>query len=662
MAMLGTAMATLAGRRSSPSRNWFETTLSSIGDAVVVTDRQGAVRFLNPVAERLTGWRLPEAESRAVTEVLPMRQQASEAVEWPILEVLRHGTAVNVTSRFVLVRRDGTTVPVEDSASPIHDERGRLVGAVMVFRDVSAKQRDEERQAFLVRATAQLNACLDQAINVSAVVKLAVPAIADWCGVELTPHGTARQRSEPLLIARASPGSIDLLTEDAGTRSRLHGLNINSAMRVPLTVGGRSTGAIILVTTTSDRVYDATDLNMVLTLADQVAVALENARLVEDLRRARIEAESRRAEAELANRAKDDFLAVLGHELRNPLAPIVSTLELMEMRAGDTLKRERTVVARQVKHMIRLVDDLFDVSRIARGKVELMKGRVEIACVVAKAQEMAGPLLEQGHHPVSVSVQPGLWVDGDSVRLAQVVCNLLNNAAKYSPSGAPVRVESYLQGHAVVLSVRDQGIGIEAPILERIFEPFVQQPQAPDRPQGGLGLGLPIVRSLVNLHGGTVSALSEGRGKGSQFVIRLPAPSAHEAPAEPPFGPRFDRQVEPILVVDDNTDALESLAEALRLVGYEPFEAADGPTALHLAARQRPRLALLDIGLPVMDGYELGRRLRQLDGLEGIILVAISGYGQSSDRARSFAEGFQEHLVKPVTLKTVQEVIGRLIG
>ncbi|WP_437798853.1 ATP-binding protein [Sorangium sp. So ce693] len=376
-------------------------------------------------------------------------------------------------------------------------------------------------------------------------------------------------------------------------------------------------------------------------------------------------AEDARRDAERANRAKDEFLAMLGHELRNPLAPIVTALHLMRLRAGGHAERERLVIERQIKHLTALVDDLLDVSRITRGKVELKKQRTELAEVVAKAVELASPLLEQRRHHLTVTVpSSGLAVDGDVMRLAQVISNLLTNAAKYTESGGEIAVRAERTEGEVVLSVRDNGIGIAPEMLASVFERFVQERQALDRSQGGLGLGLAIVHNLVAMHGGRVSAHSEGRGRGSEFTIRLPAAanvrSPEAAPARPPAGTQgspapADRRR--ILLVDDNLDAVELLAESLGAMGHATRIAADGPSALRIAEEFAPDVALLDIGLPVMDGYELARRLREQPAGERVRLIAITGYGQEADLRRSKGAGFETHLVKPIQIDRLTALI-----
>jgi signal transduction histidine kinase len=366
--------------------------------------------------------------------------------------------------------------------------------------------------------------------------------------------------------------------------------------------------------------------------------------------------------AEAANRTKDEFLAMLGHELRNPLAPILTALGLMRLRGVEAGERERKIIERQVRHLVRLIDDLLDISRITRGKIRLRLEPIELNEVVAKAIELASPLLEQHQHALETDVpRQGLGVTADPARLAQVIGNLLMNSAKYTPPGGHIRVAARAEQEEVVLSVRDTGIGIDAAMLPSIFDLFTQDHQAIDRAQGGLGLGLAIVRNFVRLHGGSVSAFSEGRGRGSEFVIRLPKLDAAKVPAKPK--PAAGRRAEPIasglrvLIVDDNEDAAVLLAEALSTGGHITATASDGPSALHAAVQFKPHVALLDIGLPVMDGFELARQLRALPEMNQTWLVAVTGYGQEHDRRASAAAGFDAHLVKPVDI----EHLGRLV-
>jgi signal transduction histidine kinase/ActR/RegA family two-component response regulator len=381
------------------------------------------------------------------------------------------------------------------------------------------------------------------------------------------------------------------------------------------------------------------------------------------LSRQRIE-EAREA-AEGANRAKDEFLAMLGHELRNPLAPILTALQLMTLRGNVGAEKERAVIDRQVRHVVRLVDDLLDVARIARGRIDLEMERVELSQVVARAVEMAGPLIEQRQHDLTVQVpRSGLIVDGDPTRLYQVILNLLTNACKYTEPAGRIVISATREGDEIELRVRDNGIGIDAAMLPKIFDLFIQERQSLERSQGGLGLGLTIVRSLVELHGGTVTGLSAGAGRGSEFVVRLPAASpqpldgealTETAGAERAPGERFR-----ILVVDDNADAAELLSDALQTMGHETRIAFDGPSAIEATAAFEPHVALLDLGLPVMDGYELAEQLRS--GPCTPRLIAVTGYGQERDRARSRASGFEAHVVKPVDVEQLFTTIRELMS
>jgi PAS domain S-box-containing protein len=370
-----------------------------------------------------------------------------------------------------------------------------------------------------------------------------------------------------------------------------------------------------------------------------------------------------RAAADEANRAKDEFLAMLGHELRNPLAPIFTALHLMRLRGESTYARERAVIARQVNHLARLVDDLLDVSRATRGALRLERTPVEVAPVVADAIETAGPLLEERKHRLTVAVpRTGLVVDADAERLAQVVGNLLSNAAKYTPPGGHIRVSARVEGEQIVIEVADDGAGIPPEILPRVFDPFTQGRQGLDRKQGGLGLGLAIARQLIVGHGGTIEARSTGPGRGTTMVVRLPRvrrPSAADSPAHDPTAhtPRGARRV---LVVDDNPDAAELLEDALAAAGHDVRTAPDGPSALQLVESFVPEIAFLDIGLPVMDGYELAGLLRRLPALRAVPLVAVTGYAQDDDRQRALASGFTEHLAKPLDPDRVIDCIARL--
>jgi signal transduction histidine kinase/CheY-like chemotaxis protein len=370
--------------------------------------------------------------------------------------------------------------------------------------------------------------------------------------------------------------------------------------------------------------------------------------------------EQARARAERATRSKDEFMAMLGHELRNPLAPIKTALGLLKRRG--VWSQELDVIQRQVDHMIRLVDDLLDVARIAGGKLALKRVPTQIGAVVARAIETSAPLLEQRRQALEVDVAAdGLCVTGDAARLAQVFANLLTNAAKYSDPDGCITVKAWRVGDHVRVSVRDEGIGIEAGLLEQVFGLFHQEGRGLDRAQGGLGLGLAIVRNLVRMHEGTVEARSDGPGKGSTFVVELPVCASEERAVEERGTTSHELsedQRHHILLVDDNIDARDTLAFAFGALGHQVTTAADAFEALDRTDASRPDVAVLDIGLPGIDGYELADRLRQRDG-PGLTLIAVTGYGQPEDKARALTAGFDAHFVKPVDFNKLVATISR---
>lgn len=564
-------------------------------------------------------------------------------------------------------------------ATPVRDRDGRIVRWFGTHTDIDEQRSVRERQRFLADASKTLAGSANHEATLGAVARLAVPAFADWAAVYILHEGGRIQRlavehSDPnkVGLARAlheryppavsdaggvgrvlRTGESELVTDISGSsevRSSLgednaraaRDLGWRSSLSVPIQSGTRVLGAISLAYSESGRRYEPIDLQLVEELASRAALAIESAQ---------------------ASRAKDEFLAMLGHELRNPLAPIVTALNLMRLQPDAAFVRERTVIERQVKHLMRLVDDLLDVSRIARSKVMLAFERVELLEVVKSALEVAGPLLEEREHRVVVEIPPsGLPIQGDSARLIQVVANLLTNAAKYTPMRGHIRLRGSVEGAMVVLRVQDNGMGIPADILPRIFDLFVQGHQTIERALGGLGLGLTIVRSLIELHGGTVTAHSPGRDQGSEFVVQLPrakpmGQTASETPSVRPSGPDESSSGVRLLVVDDNVDAADMLAGLLESRGYIVQVAYDAPGALHIAASAHFDAALLDIGLPVIDGYELASRLRALDTTRGARLIAVTGYGLAADRQRALDAGFDHHLVKPVTLPALEQVL-----
>jgi PAS domain S-box-containing protein len=542
---------------------------------------------------------------------------------------------------------DGRTIYTEMSYVPDKDEQGRTLGYVALIHDMTDRHRAE------VALQTERKRLHDILMNAPAAVSL-----------RSGPGGVftfVNAKYQELMAGREMPGKAtgEVLTQP--TADRFIEL-IEQVYRTGEAANGTEIPARL---PTPDGRHDERFMNVscqpLLDAEGRVDSVVSFAVDVTEQVRARQRAESLRAQAEAGNRAKDEFLALLGHELRNPLAPILTALELMRLRDPGALCEERAVIERQVEHVVRLVDDLLDVSRITRGVVSLERRGVDLAQVIERAIELASPLVEQRAHRLTAEIHPGLIVDGDPLRLSQVFANLLTNAAKYTPPEGAITITGRREGGRALVSVRDTGIGIRASMLPRVFDQFVQERQELDRSEGGLGLGLSIVRSLVELHGGAVEARSEGPGRGSEFRVSLPLSDAREAPA--PAGQRSAEVAGPdalrVLVVDDNEDAAALIGRALTLRGHIIEVAHDGPSALRIVEAFAPDLALLDIGLPAMDGYELARRLRAMPALADVRLVAVTGYGQSQDREASARAGFHEHVVKPVTLAALEQVLSR---
>ncbi|GGY49857.1 response regulator [Pseudoduganella albidiflava] len=374
-----------------------------------------------------------------------------------------------------------------------------------------------------------------------------------------------------------------------------------------------------------------------------------------------------RVERELRDmdRRKDEFLAILAHELRNPLGPIRNAVELLrslDPHSSPAQENARRVILRQTDHMVRLVDDLLDVSRISQGKIALRRAEVELCGLLKAAAETAEPNIAVRQHVLTVKLPDhDIWVDGDSVRLTQVVGNLLNNAAKFTAPGGHITLAACLEGGEAVIRVTDNGIGISPEQAETIFDLFAQAGHSPDRVQDGLGIGLSLVRTLVNLHGGSVNVHSGGEGHGSTFEVRLPTqartPPADDTDCLPDAAPARPADVHRILVVDDNVDSAEIVAALLQFAGHEVHMAHDGASAIEAALRLRPDVVFLDIGLPDMSGVDVAAALRGYPELEKTALIALTGYGQEKDRMGAMAAGFNHHLTKPVNMETLNETV-----
>lgn len=566
-------------------------------------------------------------------------------------------------------------------------EREALLAAERSARTQAEVAR--RRLELLADSGALLSRSLERRATLEAVAQTLVPAVVDWCNIDLADeegrlqralfyHADPARRERVAALAQgvrpspetegsmawaAATGRSLLLRWDATGADKIpdpalrriaQAMGTRVHFVVPLTARGRTLGAMAVAQAESGRDLSGDDRALLAELARRASLALDNARLF-------AQAEDARAQAVAANRAKDEFLAMLGHELRNPLAPIVTSLQLMKMRHPELALRERGIIERQVGHLSRLVDDLLDVSRIVQGKVQLSLRRLDLREVLAKAVELTEPAY-QDRRPLAVDWPAApVPVEGDELRLVQVVCNLLVNAAKFSPPDAAVALRLRTEGSQARIEVEDEGVGIAPELLPHVFKLFVQGEQAPDRRGGGLGLGLGIARSLAALHGGEVAAASEGAGHGSRFTVTLPLAAAADAASAAPAPAQPTLRTERVLVVDDNIDAAESIAEVLRLRGCEVRLCADGPQALAVAQAFRPQAALLDIGLPGMSGYELARALRERAAGGALVLIAVTGYGGEGDRAQAFAAGFDAHFVKPAMVDELLDTMERLL-
>jgi signal transduction histidine kinase/CheY-like chemotaxis protein len=428
----------------------------------------------------------------------------------------------------------------------------------------------------------------------------------------------------------------------------------HAVVAVPLKVKGEIIGA--MSTAHSERrTFSPAEIDLLQAFADQGALAIRNVQLF-------AREQAARTDAEAANRAKDQFLALLAHELRNPLAPILTSAVIIRRNtAALAIEHAASIVERQARHLGRLLDDLLDVSRITRGTIELRCETVALAAAVTDALETARPLIDEAGHVVSLSLPPSpVYVHADPTRLEQIVVNILNNAAKYTPAKGRITVSMVQEGGEAVLRIRDTGVGISSEMLPRIFDLFAQGDQSLAHTSGGLGIGLTLVQRLVELHGGRVSVHSDGAGRGSEFKVRLPLSGA-AGPAAPETVGTPDRcPACVVLIIEDHADARESLRSLLEREGHRVAATADGPSGLARAETSRPDVVLVDIGLPVMDGYEVARRIRARDAK--VILVAISGYGQADDRQRALEAGFDAHLTKPVDPDHLLTTLARLRG
>ncbi|HTF87716.1 MAG TPA: ATP-binding protein [Planctomycetota bacterium] len=626
---------TRAARELEEQHDLLQTTLASIAEGIVVTDAAGRVTYMNPVAEVMTGTTPSSALGRPLGDVMQM--QSDPEVRRLDAQSSIGAAASPAPFRQILISTDGAKREIDERAAPLLDRKGVRIGTVRAVRDVTALHANVRLIESLLSSEKQ---------NASRLRQIAAAA---------STLNSAHSRDTVLDVLREEArtilgyGDAVVVLGPQTTPAR------DAVLSVPLVGrGGQTLGKVELVhPQRPDASQDESALAILQQLSHIASVALENARLYEELRE--------------GDRRKDEFLATLAHELRNPLAPVRNSVQIMRSPSADSSDRERALgsIERQVTLLVRLVDDLLDVSRITRGKVALQLQAVELADIVAQALDVSRAVIEASGNTLAVEMpSTSVLIEADAVRLAQVISNLLANASKYTDRGGHILLACQVSDSQIVIRVRDDGMGIPEEMLPRIFDMFWQVDHALERAQGGLGIGLTLVRQLVELHGGNVEAFSEGPGKGSEFTIRLPRKEVSlrkAVPVAPPTSASPDRSRNPqrIVVVDDNVDSAESLALLLRLQGHEVSTAHDGLSAVELVLRQKPSLVLLDIGLPSLNGYDVARTLRAQLG-SAIVLVAMTGWGQAEDRRRSQEAGFDHDLAKPVDQAPLQKILAEL--
>jgi signal transduction histidine kinase len=640
---------------------------------------------------------MPEMDGFETAALIRVRKRSSHT---PIIFITSYYDEVRTAKGYAHGAVDYIPAPVEPE---ILRAKVRVFAELFRMRRQIARQAEERAQrlaaeeaarqsAFLARASSVLSSSLDSDTLLPGLARLAVPFLADlavvcraddagcpgrteWAWVAPDAEEASQARGLPLptwiadaldrgfragmleFMARIDPPAPSRAGNPSPERDGAHqpespDFPVSSAMILPLVARGRTLGAVALGLGPSGRRYGPEDAPLAEDLVGRAAIALDNALLHRQI----LDADHR----------KTEFLSMLAHELRNPLAPIrngVQVLRMLDLNEPLVIQVGE-MIDRQTAHMARLVDDLLDISRITSGKIRLQPVPIDASTVVNSALEISRPLLESRRHQCILSLpQQDLRVNADPDRLAQVLANLLNNAAKYTKEDGRIWLSVDREGDEAVFRVRDTGIGIPAEMLSKVFDLFTQVDRSLDRSQGGLGIGLTLVRRLVEMHGGRVQATSAGPGLGSEFVVRLPAiPVEHPAhPAD--NGTTVERRAPAscrVLVVDDNVDAAESLAMLLRFNGHEVRLAFDGPGALDAAVAFLPELVLLDIGLPGMDGFEVARRLRTGSNAREVLLVAMTGYSQEEYQRKSREAGFDYHLVKPVDPRVLEELLAQI--
>jgi PAS domain S-box-containing protein len=624
-----------AQRELVESRERFRITLESIGDAVIATDAEGRVSFVNPVAQKLLGSGTEQIVGRSLRDVFNIVNEITrEPVENPVERVLRDSKIVGLANHTLLVRPDGIEIPIDDSAAPIQDGEGSIVGVVLVFRDVSEQRRAEKAHATL--------AAIIESSDDAIVSKDLNGRIMTWnLGAErLFGYREDEAIGQPITLI-IPPERIH---EEAEILRRIrNGERVDHYETVRVRKDG--TPAEISLTVSPVRGADGTIIG-----ASKIARDITERRAMERQLRE-------------ADRQKDNFIAIVAHELRNPLSPIQNTIKVLQLeRSADReLQHYCDLIEKEIMQINRLLGDLLDSSRITQGKLSLQKEHTNLVTAINRAIEATRSIVAQAGHRVVVDFpSEPLTVQADLMRLTQVFSNLLNNAAKFTDSEGDIRVTAERQGNQAVVRVKDSGIGIAPELMPKIFDMFVQGETVTERTHGGLGLGLTLARDIVQLHGGSIEAKSDGLGKGSEFVVALPL-SVPPQPLE--YGRSATAQIAAatvprrIVIVDDSKNQVLSLERLFKRMGHEVRVAYDAAGAVRVMEEFLPDFALIDIGLPGVNGYDLARQLRDRPQFRSVTLIAQTGWGREEDRNEARDAGFDHHLVKPIDHQRLAEIL-----
>jgi PAS domain S-box-containing protein len=622
----------------APAEERMRSVVNHVVDGIITIDERGTVTTFNPAAERIFGYSAGDVIGQNVKLLMPEPFHGEH--DGYINNYLRTGQAkiIGIGREVVGRRKDGSTFPMELAISEFRlGQRPYFTGIV---RDITERKQAEEE---LRQAEERMRSVVDHVID-------GIITIDERGRIES--FNPAAEKLFGYARADVIDKNVNVLMPEP-YRGQHDGYVSNYLQTGQAKIIGLGREVV-------GKRKDGSTFPMELAVSE---FRIENRRyftgIVRDItERKQLEQELRQRLAELAeaDRQKNEFLAMLAHELRNPMAPMRNALHLMKVPGVDEemTGQARSMMERQLDQLVRLVDDLLDISRIIRGKIELHKEVLDVAAAVMRAVETAQPVIEAQGHGLSMELpDKPIWVEADLIRLSQVIANLLTNAAKYTDQAGRILLTARAEDGEAVVRVEDTGIGIAQEMLPKIFDLFVQGDRSLARSQGGLGIGLTLVKRLVEMHGGSVSALSAGVGQGSEFVIRLPIASVRQP--HPTGGLRYlprphvtDALRRRVLVVDDNVDAAESIAMILRLSGYDVRCVYDGPSVLEAARGYRPDIVVLDIGLPGMSGYEVAQQLRHQPDFQRIPLIAVTGYGQEEDRRRSMEAGFDFHLTKPV--------------